>query len=587
MFRKIPVNDLNLLGLGSKFCPRPVEPNLSVYQDALSSVIRRFRIIDYFANIATDVEDSDFDPRFKTVSTWEPPENTGICNRICRYISNVGTAILSRSVYQRQSCISRKLKAFLQNKHVKIVPADKNLGLCIFTITDYDKIRLKFIFLITFTIYALALFRAVIGTESQLSGFQITCPAVPTLLCFVSKLCSAFTLSLWFKTEMSIFHVLPKLHKNSSTITSRPIVGAVQWITTRWSIYLCSIWKKSFAPSPFPILSLISKVEHLILFEDEFLVTADVSSLYTMMSLARLYDCLRTKGIAEFDISVANFICSSNYFRYGSTVFKQLDGIAMGCNAAVHFANLYLDDFDNHFAPFCKFYCRYIDDIFFIWKGPEHLLHSLFHQMNAYIPNIHLTFSFSQKSVNFLDLSIFSSNNQLMFRTFQKSFNIYQYLPPFYLHSPSCISGFIKGELIRFVRSNTLLADRLIFANLFRKRLLARGYSSSYLAKIFSSHFFFDTPPCCPLFYEKIIPLIIPFYRSLITLNCRKLIRFLNEHFLQARPGYNFCLRSREIPIFFSYVRVQIFRSNKNNFSKSAQSQASQLTQEYKNHCKA
>ena len=354
------------------------------------------------------------------------------------------------------------------------------------------------------------------------------------------------------KRKLPIFHVLPKLHKNSSTITSRPIVGAVQWITTRWSIYLCSILEKIVCPfSISNSLSLISKVEHLDLFEDEFLVTADVSSLYTMMSLARLYDCLRTKGIAEFDISVANFICSSNYFRYGSTVFKQLDGIAMGCNAAVHFANLYLDDFDNHFAPFCKFYCRYIDDIFFIWKGPEHLLHSLFHQMNAYIPNIHLTFSFSQKSVNFLDLSIFSSNNQLMFRTFQKSFNIYQYLPPFTLHSPSCISGFIKGELIRFVRSNTLLADRLIFANLFRKRLLARGYSSSYLAKIFSSISFSTRRPVARSSTEKIIPLIIPFYRSLITLNCRKLIRFLNEHFLQADSGYKFLLAFKRNPNLF------------------------------------
>jgi hypothetical protein len=550
-FRNFPTKDINLLGLGSKFCPRPVEPDISIYQSAFSSVIRRFRIIDYFANVATDVEDSDFDPRFKTISTWEPPENTSICDHICRYINNFGSAVLSRSVYQRQSCISRKLKEFLQNKHVKIVAADKNIGLCIFTITDYDKmvhvhlsdqvhyLRIGLISDSDWKRVSTLVFKL---HAQLLKQFRVLFPAYIPILRFISG----------SKRRLPIFHVLPKLHKNSSSLSSRPIVGAVQWITTRWSIYLCSILEKIVCPfSISNSLSLISKVEHLELLEDEFLVTADVSSLYTMMSLARLYDCLRAKGISDFDISIANFICSSNYFRYGSAVYKQLDGIAMGCNAAVHFANIYLDDFDNHFAPFCKFYCRYIDDIFFIWKGPEHLLNSLFSQMNAFIPDIHLTFSYSKHSVNFLDLSIFSSHNQLMFRTFQKSFNIYQYLPPFTLHSPSCISGFIKGELIRFVRSNTLLADRLIFATLFRKRLLARGYSQSYLARIFSSISFSTRRPVSRSSTDKIIPLVIPFYRNLITVNCRKLIRFLNEHFLEADSGYKFLLAFKRNPNLF------------------------------------
>src|SRR4051812_47453840 len=100
------------------------------------------------------------------------------------------------------------------------------------------------------------------------------------------------------------------------------------------------------------------------------------------MSLGRLFSSLRTKNVSDFDIAVADIVCNSNYFKYGSMVFKQLDGIAMGCNAAVHFANIYLDEFDHHFAPVCKFYCRYIDDLFFVWQGPEHLLQSLFNRMN-------------------------------------------------------------------------------------------------------------------------------------------------------------------------------------------------------------
>jgi hypothetical protein len=550
-FARFPVDDINLLGLGSKFCPRPVEPNLSVYQDAFSSVIRRFRIIDYFANIALVDNNSDFDPRFKTDSVWEPPENTSACNAVCRYISNFSSAVLVRSSYQKQCSISKKLKEFLRNKYVKIVSADKNIGLCIFTIEDYDK--MVFVHLSDHIHYLH------IGPVSGLEWKRISKSVFKTHAQLLKQFSSKFPDSIQIfrflsdsKRKLPIFHVLPKLHKNSPSIASRPIVGAVQWITTRWSIYLCAILEKIVCP--FTIsnsLSLISQIENWDLLEDDFLVTADVSSLYTMMSLSRLFDCLRTKNISEFDISIAKFICNSNYFKYGSTVYKQLDGIAMGCNAAVHFANIYLDDLDRHFSQFCRFYRRYIDDIFFIWKGPKHLLLSLFDQMNAFIPGIRLNFSFSKTTVDFLDLTIFNSNNHLAFRTFQKSFNIYQYLPPFTLHSPSCISGFIKGELIRFVRSNTLMVDRLLFATLFRKRLLARGYSKRFLERIFNSISLSIRRPVIRSSTFKIIPLIIPFYRNSITFNCQKLIRFLNEHFLDSDSGYKFLLAFKRNPNLF------------------------------------
>ena len=66
--------------------------------------------------------------------------------------------------------------------------------------------------------------------------------------------------------------------------------------------------------------------------------------------------------------------------------------------------------------------------------------------------------------------------------------NIYQYLPPFSVHSPACISGFVKGEVIRYVRTNTLLSDRLFLIELFPESSFSkRGYSRKFLNRVFNS----------------------------------------------------------------------------------------------------
>lgn len=548
-FSGCSTSNINLLGLGSKFCPRPIEPSLSVYSNAFSSLIRRFRIVDYFRNCVEDSNSEPFDPRFKTISDWLPPKNTLICNRICDFISNFQRSILVRSSFQKQCSISKKLKLFLRNKFIKIVPADKNLGLCIFTIEDYHK--LVSVHLADDVHY----FR--IGSISCEIWKEILRSVTRSHLALLKQFNSLFPnsqqISRFLKgseRRLPIFHVLPKLHKKSVSITSRPIVGAVSWLTTRWSIYLCSVLEKVICKfTLFNSLTLVSKIEGAYISPDCFLVTADVSSLYTMMSVSRLRDCLRSRGVSEFDISVAMFTCNSNFFRYGSSIFKQLDGIAMGCNAAVHFANIYLDSFDQHFAPLFKFYCRYIDDLFLIFEGPEFQLRSIFNQMNSFIPDIRLSFDISTTSVDFLDLTVFKFDEKICFKTFQKAFNIYQYLPPFSLHPPACISGFIKGELIRFVRSNTLLSDRFIFFELFRKRLLARGYSRRFLSRIFASVDITARRPVSKAnSSNSIFPLVIPFYNNFITQRCKFLIRFLNDNFMDQESGFRFLIAFKRNP---------------------------------------
>jgi hypothetical protein len=163
--------------------------------------------------------------------------------------------------------------------------------------------------------------------------------------------------------------------------------------------------------------------------------------------------------------------------------------------------------------------------------------------MNSEILGIKLIFSHSRSTVDFLDLTIFKHDHRIAFRTFQKPLNIYQYLPPVSCHPPACIAGFIKGELIRFVRTNTLLEDRQYFCFRFRERLLARGYSKRFLDRIFASISIFYRPLVKTLRENcSLIALTIPWFPNEITQKLKKLICFLNTTFSLYNIDFKFIL---------------------------------------------
>ena len=542
---------MSLLGLGSKFCPKPVEPPHLVYSEAIATFSRRLLIRDFFSHICPENDDNEFDARFQTVSTWLPNFNTDLAVSTKRYIFNFTKPLLFKySPLKTRSYLELRLKKLLSNEFIKIVQSDKNLGLVALTIEQYHTMVLThlndsdhyicFGRLLDNPFWFDTLQRVLNVHLTLLNEFYRQYPEKKQILKFLRS----------SKQKLPVFHVLPKLHKRSTTITSRPIIGAVKWITTNWAIYLCSVLEKvscSFVLKN--SVSLIEKLENFSILESDYLLSADVSSLYTMMSLPRLFDCLESRGIPPFEVEIVRFICNNNFFCYGSQVYKQLDGIAMGFNAAVHCANIYLDSFDHCFAPKFLFYGRYIDDIFAIFRGSRADLELICLNMNRFIEGIKLTFNHSVSSVDFLDLTIFKFEHKIAFRTFQKPLNIYQYLPPVSCHPPACISGFIKGELVRFVRTNTHLDDRRRLCLLFRSRLLARGYSKSYLDRIFRSislaNRFLAKPPSVNQF---LIPLVIPWFPNDITFSLRKLIRFLNSHFSESDSGFKFILAFKRNP---------------------------------------
>ena len=130
---------------------------------------------------------------------------------------------------------------------------------------------------------------------------------------------------------------------------------------------------------------------------------------------------------------------------------------------------------------------RYIDDIFFIWTGTEEDLIQFLTDMNNFNPALQYTHQHSSFSVDFLDLTIYKGplfpyTNTLDTKTYQKP-NLYQYLHYTSCHPKTVYKSIITGELVRYIKTNTIEVNYEMMKSVFKKRLLARGYPLKLVEK--------------------------------------------------------------------------------------------------------
>jgi hypothetical protein len=227
----------------------------------------------------------------------------------------------------------------------------------------------------------------------------------------------------------------------------------------------------------------------------------------------------------------------------------------MGTNAAVSLANFYLWDMDRNAQrdPAVSLYFRYIDDIFVIKrKGIPLNLESWIHGYN------NLRFSSIQCSpaqVDFLDLTIYFSYGCIHWKTYQKPMNQYLYLPWHSNHPRSHIKGFIFSELTRYQRTNSEPENYEFIKNLFRNRLLLRGYPKRAILSYFHA---FHTKPA-PEPKKPLIPFVLPYtggpYAASLASRIRRLF---SESTSQIIPG-------KELKLVFSTrknIRDLLLRSS-------------------------
>lgn len=373
---------------------------------------------------------------------------------------------------------------------IKFVSSDKNLGLVALSTLDYHKLAINHL--------SDKLTYRNLGPIDELPPSFIS-DIVNKCYNDLIQLSKGINLTHQEKKYISTiqstipaFHIIPKLHK--TPLAGRPIVGAVNWVTTPFSTLL-DIKIQHFLSEHTSIVKDTNDLTQRWKRQPfdpktEWLVSLDVTSLYTNIITEDL-----TSIVQDLDPilgKMLNIIMKNNYFEYHEQFFHQIEGLAMGTNCAVSVANLYmavLIDSKLMNLPSIRLYSRYIDDICFIFKGSKQELDDLILFSNSLHNKLQFTYVASKIELDVLDVTFFSTDLHLEFKTFQKPVNKYLYLPYFSNHPPSTIRGFIKGELIRYSRTNSLYPYELAMRSLFYDRLLARGYPKAYLNSIF-----YDSP---------------------------------------------------------------------------------------------
>ena len=134
---------------------------------------------------------------------------------------------------------------------------------------------------------------------------------------------------------------------------------------------------------------------------------------------------------------------------------------------------------------------RYIDDVFSLWDTNREEINNFIEHANNYHPTIKFTADISDKEIIFLDTCIykgarFEKESILDTRTYFKPTETFQYTHFKSCHPPGVKKGFVKGEGLRLLRTNSSQETFVENIRIFKLRLRARGYPNNFIDKTLS-----------------------------------------------------------------------------------------------------
>ncbi len=255
----------------------------------------------------------------------------------------------------------------------------------------------------------------------------------------------------------------------------------------------------------------IRKLEQVQIPNNALIITLDYCSMYTNVPHDEALSALRytlnnntqhqyVKGVKRPSTDslchLAQIILENNTFVFNGQNWKQSLGVAMGVKVSPELCDLTIFRMEKEFLKQCTtdmfLWKRYRDDVFAIWTGSIDAAHQFLNYANSLHKTLKFEYCISPDGANFLDTTIFKGTRfalegLLDFKPYTKPTETFQYLHRTSAHPPSVFTGLIKGELIRFVRTSTNKCDYLARADLFKSKLLLRGYSSYEFEAAFSS----------------------------------------------------------------------------------------------------
>ena len=293
-----------------------------------------------------------------------------------------------------------------------------------------------------------------------------------------------------------------KIHKPKPV--GRPIISGCDGPTERISAFVFKLIQpiaknqKSYIKDTTDFINFIERKK---LPQSTLLVTMDVTSRYTNISqeqgmqiVCAAYDkfyksnppiptgCLR---------EILRLILEENSFKFTNKLYVQLHGTAMGTKAAVAFANIFVAKIETQILRQSKHkpleWIHYIDRIASLWVTSKDEVLQFIQKANQFHPTIKFTVEISESEATFLDTTIYKgerfkeTSRILDVRTHFKPTEKFQYTHFKSSHPPGVKKGFVKGQALRLLRTNS---SRTIFeeqiAN-FKTRLQTRGYQETQI----------------------------------------------------------------------------------------------------------
>ena len=173
----------------------------------------------------------------------------------------------------------------------------------------------------------------------------------------------------------------------------------------------------------------------------------------------------------EFLMTLLLFVLTYNIFVFDSSYWLQIYGTAMGTRVAPTFACIFMGWLETRLlaawtGTAVHLWRRFIDDIFFVWKGSEEELKEFMVHCNSFHPTIKFTFDYNleTRSVDFLDIHIWIDDKGFIKTDlYQKPGKVCQLLLPSSAH-PSHICKSLPLSIAYRLRRLCSLDDQSICA---------------------------------------------------------------------------------------------------------------------------
>ncbi len=503
----IPIGTKQLLGLNLKYC---LATN-RLYNNINKTVLKLAYNIrtKTFLNSIGQTTDQEYEKQiYVRNKSWNPPPAPLLIeNKLTDFEKELKKA--QSKLLQKYNRINlsnltplqaKTLKLLKKNNNFIIKATDKNLGPAIMNKTTYIR-QVLTEHLLTCT------YRKLTSAEANSQIERVKSTLKTMINNNQDQLSKAevtyFQRSLRLQHRLPIFYGLPKVHK--SPVTLRPVVSGVNSLLAVFSNWLDYKLKKllpSIKSYVKDSTTVIKELKELTIPINARLFSADATSMYTNIDTHLAVDSIKSLILDNTDSLPCNFptsiileiltiVMENNVFSFADTFWLQLTGTAMGTPVACSYATISFGHYENayilrEFHSNLLYYRRYIDDILGIWIPSENNNIATWNRFKESLNNwgsLKWVVEEPSHQTKFLDLNIQLKKSTITTETYQKSMNLYLYIPPLSAHPQSCFKGLIHGEIRRYWIQNNPAKFQAILLK-FIQRLIDRGHTLEQLTPL-------------------------------------------------------------------------------------------------------